>query len=511
MFQIKLFMRTILLFVLFICAGMNSTISHAEDLCMELFSSYSVGSSRRASVQELGTLVPSLNQIDRLAKAVSQRSSKAQPYLEALSNIQDKLVEQLRRQGTLVQKIDRFDFNGLRIPRISRSGSRQSDERALISTSGDIEVGLARIAPALVIIPTADGGFLNRLSDLLYKRFGVKTILEVGAIDNPGAAAAFNAEGRYLSISLADVLTDAISYQTMHELSHIVGTYRNERASLLKVKVSGGGLNKLMPNSIYSGGFSVDEMYAYPFGVETEMSLWKDTSTESVYIPIHGDKGTFTLIKARKLGHQLMFLEKPEHRIKLLQQLTQIYGGYINTLEKMTAEIGLPLSPKALTATPFMGESLILQDEESGSRLWIDLNVMDQNFSPKPDPHPTLHLHLKNLDVSFEIPIDEPLRLRVSNFLSRTTRGGMPVTEARDIQIWQDIRSVVVKELHDVLPVFLKQTRELKAQLDDAIARADWQTAHLIVKKMRERAEDLRPNSHRDSLSVSSLLSALGI
>ena len=199
--------------------------------------------------------------------------------MESLNSFLSKNLNKINIKNNI---LDRFEFGGLSVPEIFRDSPREQQERYVLLNNGRIEFGKAMLTKAIHILPLKSERFISKLAFLLDKKFGTKLIVEPGAFANPGAAASFDRYGNYISLPIADVVSDALSYQTYHELVHLLTFQmtKNEMKCFLS-QLKGDGIKDILgESSIYSAGFSLDELIAYPLGTSYSQSLRQYEETE---------------------------------------------------------------------------------------------------------------------------------------------------------------------------------------------------------------------------------------
>jgi len=504
---------TILIFVLLLqFCELTLSQTQCRDLYLAKYKSRPLLSSRPISNLELQKLLVDFNKLRDLATSMSNPNTKAQPYLETLKLVQNNLITQLKKQGSLIKIIERYDFNGLPVPQILKNASKTVQEDAVIGSSASVEQGLARIAPALEIIPTKDGGVLNYLSYQLLEKFGIKMVVEVGSVDNLEAAAAFKKEGPYMSMSLVDLVTDTLSYQSIHELSHLINNIRNEPASLLNVKVLGDQIQKILGKSLYNSGFSIDELFAYPKGVISEMEHWKKQNTQIVFIPITKKDGKMDLLEAAIDGRRLEFLTKSENRLALLRQLVEINSDFLKVLSAIPLGNSDTFETNTLSAMSLMGETLILIDPKSKLRFSIDIKETLNDGKLKLTNNPLLRQTFPGTQLSFEIPISKATLTLADQVLSNLNGGMNTISDLNQpaFQLWKSINQSI-REINNLMPKFISQYKELNIQLADSIEKANFDQAEVIIRNQLKVADDVRSKLLRDPITVDSFLAEIGI
>ena len=129
---------------------------------------------------EVMGLVDQLNAVRGKARELLGGKVSADPYLAALGEAQRGILGALGRRGVKARLVARYDYGGLPVPRILRGGSRESLEDAVISATGNVEIGRGRIADAILVEPVESGAFVNSFARVLKERYGVATVIEAG-------------------------------------------------------------------------------------------------------------------------------------------------------------------------------------------------------------------------------------------------------------------------------------------------------------------------------------------
>ena len=459
----------------------------------------------RETVEEL---VSRLTLVQNDGKELLGGKVNADKYLQSLDEFQKYAVELFAKQGIVLRQIDRYDFNGLPVCPMMRSSSREAQEVSIITTSGNIQVGRGRIAGALEMVPTNKGGYLNQVAQYLFETYGMRVVIEAGSIDNIGAAAAFNHEGRFLSIPIWDASADAISFMTYHELCHLVTSINQDNSrSLMNGDMRGDRLPDLMKTQLYNTGFSVDELLAYPMGVHYSASLRSGEKKHSVVVPYFSSAKGGKALEASVIGHRLRLINKEDSRERLLRQLNTLLGDFLNVLGELEASLQLKNESTNISMLNFMNESLIFTPGDKKVRVSIDL-MYDALFgSGMPLAQPALHLSSPESKLSVQFMLENELAQEGRKILETAERetevkGGTP-----EFTLWQSLLDYA-QQVKSPLPDFVKKYKELNVSLEKALKQGALDKAEAVVKQMCELANS---QSNQKSLRIEELAKKLDL
>ena len=468
---------------------------HAADLVYEGFS--------REAVENF---VTRLTSVQNDGKELLGGKVKADKYLQSLDEFQKYAIEFFAKEGIVLRQIDRYDFNGLPVCPMLRTSGREAQEESVITTSGHIEVGRARIAGALEMVPTNKGGYLNRVALYLFETYGMRVVIEAGSIDNIGAAAAFNHEGRYLSIPVWDVSADAVSFMTYHELCHLVTSINQDNSrSLMNGEMQGDRLPDLMKTQLYSRGFSVDEVLAYPMGVHYSASLRSCGEKQSVVVPYFTAAKGGKVLEATVYGHRLRLINKDDARERLLRQLHTLLGDFLNVLGELQGSLQLKNESTNISMLNFMNESLIFTPDDNKVRVSIDL-MYDALFgSGMPLAQPELHLSSPESKLSVQFNLESELAQHGREILETAERTTPVEGGTAEFALWQSLL-IYAQQVINPLPEFVEKYKELNAKLEKNLSQGALDEAEAVVKQMCELANS---QSNQKSLRIEELAKEL--
>lgn len=439
-------------------------------------------------------LVAKLNGVK--AKAVELRGGKvnADLYLAALDDAQKAIISTLGTHGVKAKQVARYDFHGLPGPRMLRNASRQVQEDGVISSSGHLEIGRGRIAGAILIEPDAQGAFVNRMAAVLKRRFDVATVIEAGSVDNEGAAAAFSGDGNYMSIPLCDAYADAVSYMTFHELCHLAAHVgAKEVASAYDAKLSGDQLAGFFTDPLYAAGFSIDEMSAYPEGVDFSSRLVGQPGGRAVAIPYSGAE--WKIVEATAFDHQLRVLSTDRHRGIVLDQLVKILDPFLNAVAAADAAVGVNApQPESVEAFNFIGENLHLASGDVS----YSLELMEDALlgDGRPVERPTAMISSKTAKLGITVALDPALAKIGEGVLADAPRKPTPFAAGTPAFLLHAAVAASSRDLLAPLPKLVCGLRELNAQLKATLETGQLSEAEAIVARMRQLNRSLTPRRY---------------
>lgn len=464
------------------------------------------GSTTELSRKAVEDLIPRLTSVQTDGKELLGGKVKADKYLQSLDEFQKYAVELFSKHGTILRQIDRYDFNGLPVCQIMRNAGREVQEESVITSSGHLEVGRGRIAGALEMVPTDKGGYLNRIALYLFDEYAMRIVIEAGSIDNIGAAASFNREGRYLSIPIWDASADAISFMTFHELCHLVTSINQKNSrSLMNGDMRGDRLADLMKSQLYNQGFSVDELLAYPMGVNYSASLRFSEEGRAVSVPYFSSGKGGKVLDAYVIGHRLRLINKEESRERLLRQLNELLDDFLNVLAKLSDSLQLKNESAKISMMNFMDETLIFSPDDNKVRVNIDLMYDALLGSGTPLTEPVLHLSSPKHKLAVKFVLEKELAQEGRKILETAERVTKVQGGTSEFTLWKDLLEYA-QQVKGPLPEFVTKYKKLNANLDKALTQGTFDEAEAVVKQMCELANS---QSNQQSLKIEDLAKKL--
>lgn len=438
-------------------------------------------------------LVARLNAVKNAAKELRGGKVSADAYLAALDGAQDAIVSTLGARGVKVRKIARFDFRGLPVPSMLRNASRTVQEDAVISSTGHLEIGRGRNAGALLVEPDENGAFVNRMAAILKRRFDAATVIEAGSVDNEGAAAAFSGDGNYMSIPLCDAFADAVSYMTFHELCHLAAHVgAATQASVFDGKLKGDKLAGFFADPLYAAGFTIDEMAAYPEGVQFSSALVARQGGKALAIPYSGAE--WKVLEATVFDHQLRVLSTDRHRGIVLDQLVKILEPFLNACAAANDAVAVATPmPATVEAMNFIGENLNLAG--AGEDVQFSLELMFDALIGEGTPlaRPLVSLRSKAAGLSIEVALDAGIAKIAMGVLSDTPRKPTPFAAGTPAFLLHAAVSASARDQLAPLPKLVAGLRALNAKLKAARDGGQLAEAEAVVAEMVTLTRSLSP------------------
>lgn len=441
--------------------------------------------------QDAEALVARLNVVRSKATELRGGKVNADAYLAALDEAQKAIVTTLGTHGVKAKQVARYDFHGLPGPRMLRNASRQVQEDGVISSTGHLEIGRGRIAGAILIEPDDKGAFVNRMAAVLKSRFGTATVIEAGSVDNEGAAAAFSGDGNYMSIPLCDAYANAVSYMTFHELCHLAAHLgAKEAASAYDAKLSGDKLAGFFTDPLYASGFSIDEMSAYPEGVDYSSRLVGKAGGRAVAIPFSGSE--WKVVEATAFGHQLRVLSTDRHRGIVLDQLVKMLDPFVNAVAAAEAAVRVNAPPpESVEASNFIGENLHLgSGDVSYSLELVEDALLGEG---KPVERPTAMIGSKTAKLAITVALDPALARIGEGVLAAAPRKPAPFGAGTPAYLLHAAVVASTRELLAPLPRLVSGLRQLNAKLKSTLEHGQLSEAEAIVAEMVELNRSLTP------------------
>jgi hypothetical protein len=511
--------KKILLIVAILTSTLNSRAASPIN-CMNAFYVVSPsvtprGNARNATKLETENFLPSLQKLDEAVKEVLSRGGKSENYLKRLSEAQQMLILQMKNQGIHLGLIDRHDFKGFPLPAMMKGASKKAidDYIRMESFKQTLSEGLgqARLAPALQVMPDLNGGVLNQLAFHVLKDFGLKSVVEIGSVDNAGAAASFNSEGPYFSLPISDLFANGISYGTFHELNHMINFFRSEPASTLSLKIAGDGLTQLMKSSLYSSGFTIDELQAYPAGTLFEIQQWSQTQAQEAFVPaMRGNQRA--LLSVSRQGSRLRYVTDLSKKSIIPQQMVDLNTDFLNPLQVVVQNISLKETTE-LRVSGFLGESLILIDPDSKMRISLNVSSGTLLGDGKPISNPTLNVDFPDLRINVTLPLDQKIQGQAISFLNTATLVPKVFTDANSaiFALWKQVQEQVQIHLEQKLTRFVKVYTELNQQMTEAIKVGDEAKMQSTLIQMLAAVNLLRTQNNQSLLTAESYLKSKGL